>query len=350
MKKVLVLVGLLCCILSWANAQPVVGNSELARELYGKAKQYVGKRDFPNAILVYNQLAQMEPRNLVYRRELAYTYYLSGDLTRSTQVITPLLKADEADEATFLMATKIFTARKMLNNAFDAVDKGLKKFPNSGILYAEKGTLYSLRKRYDKAEDAWEKGVKRDPNYHMNYYNLTKSYFVSKRPLWAIIYGETFVNLEKYSLRTGEVKKILFDSYKQLIANAQLNQYESEAQLRRINKSKSDFEKIASSIYSNASSLVLGGVDIDNVTMMRTRFLLEWLNKVDSKYPFALFNHLNKIAEEGHFPAYNQWLFGKANSEKLYTDWAKSHPNELNSFEDFFRNSSFRTVPKQYYK
>jgi tetratricopeptide (TPR) repeat protein len=345
-----VLIGIWCCMAMVASAQPVVGNSELSRELFSKAKEYVGKKDFPNAILVYNQLAQLEPRNLIYRRELAYTYYLSGDYTRATQVITPLLKADDADEATFLTATKIFTARKMLNNAFDAVDDGLKKFPNSGMLYADKGTLYTLRKRYDKAEDAWEKGVERDPNYHMNYYNLTKSYFVSKRPIWAIIYGETFVNLEKYSLRTGEVKKILFDSYKQLISNAQLNKYESEAQIRRNNKSKSDFEKIASGIYANASNLVLGGVDIDNVTMMRTRFLLEWVNKVNGEYPYALFSYLNSIAEQGHFPAYNQWLFGQANNEKQYTNWAKTHANELNLFEQFFRSQTFRTGDKQYYK
>jgi len=69
MQKKIVWV-LICTLLSITlNAQPVNGNTEQARELYSKAKKYVIKRDYPNAILVYNQLAQLEPRNLIYRRE-----------------------------------------------------------------------------------------------------------------------------------------------------------------------------------------------------------------------------------------------------------------------------------------
>lgn len=350
MQKKIVL--LFVCVLSSLSliAQSVIGNTEEARVLYAKAKQYVVNRDYPNAILVYNQLARLEPRNLIYRRELAYTYYLGGDMSRATQVITPLLRAPEADEATFLTAAQIFNARSMRKQAVDAIERGIKKYPKSGILYSDYGKLFSEDKKYQKAEAAWEKGVKYEPNFHMNYYHLAKSYFVSKRPLWAIVYGETFINMERYSQRTEEVKNIVFDSYKQLIANSQLDKFVSQGELKKINRSKSDFEKKASKIYTDLSNVVLGGVDINNVVMIRTRFLLRWMQVEQEEYPFELFHFLNELAGSGHFEAYNQWLFGKASGEREYIDWVKNNSEQYSDFEQYFQNTRYQNTPEQYYK
>lgn len=349
MKKNVML--LLCLIAGFAaSAQPVLGNTELARELYGKAKRYIAKRDYTNAILVYNQLARMEPQNLIYRREMAYTYYMGGDLSRATQVITPLLKAKEADEATFLTASQIFTARKMSGQAQDAIEKGLRKYPKSGILYSDYGRIYAQKKKYKKAQSAWEKGVEYEPNYHMNYFNLAKNYFVSKQPIWSIVYGETFINLERYSTRTEEMKKIVFDSYKQLISNSQLSGFASKKEKKKLIKSRSKFENKMNKIYANLSNVVIGGVDVDNVMMLRTRFLLRWIQVENSEYPFQLFNFMDEMQGEGHFEAYNQWLFGKANSEKEFITWVKSNSEQYMNFEKYYQNNRFRNMPNQYYK
>ena len=350
MQKKLVLLSV-CIIFSLGiNAQPVNGNTEMARELYSKAKKYSAKRDYPNAILVYNQLARLEPRNLIYRRELAYAYYLGGDLSRATQIITPLLKAKEADEATFLTASQIFSARKMGKAANDAVQRGIKKFPKSGILYSNYGTLYSDKKKYKKAEAAWEKGVKYEPNFHMNYYNLAKNYFVSKRPLWAIIYGETFINMERYSMRSEEIKKIVFDSYKQLIGNNQLSSFASQKEQKNLKRGQSDFEKKINRIYNSLSKVVMGGVDIDNVVMLRTRFLLRWMQVEEREYPFQLFNFMNDLLALGHFEAYNQWMFGKAEGNTNYINWVKSNATQYQNFEKFYRGYKYQNMPNQYYK
>ncbi len=350
MQKKFVLL-LVCAVMHIGlKAQPIIGNTEMARELYAKAKHYSTKRDYPNAILVYNQLAKLEPRNLIYRRELAYAYYLGGDLSRATQVIMPLLKAKEADEATFLTASQILSARKMNKEAKEAVERGIKKFPRSGTLYADYGRLYSDKKKYKKAEEAWEKGVKYDPSFHMNYYNLAKNYFVSKRPLWAIIYGETFINMERYSMRSEEIKKIVFDSYKQLIANNQLTSFASQRDQRNIQRGRSDFEKKINKIYANLSDVVLGGVDIDNVVMLRTRFLLRWMQVEGREYPFQLFNFMNDLLALGHFEAYNQWMFGKAAGNDDYIKWVKTNPARFEEFETYFRGYRYKNMPNQYYK
>jgi len=350
MQKNFVLL-LVCVFFSFGlNAQTIIGNTEKARELYAKAKDYSAKRDYTNAILVYNQLARMEPRNLIYRRELAFAYFLGGDLSRATQVIAPLLKAQEADEATFLTASRIFSQRKMSKEAMNAVERGIKKFPKSGVLYADYGRLFSERKKYQKAEEAWEKGVQYEPNYHMNYYNLAKNYFVSQRPLWAIIYGETFINMERYSTRTTEIKKIVFDSYKQLISNNQLAVHASKNEKKNLRRGQSDFEKKVQGVYASLSDVVLGGVDVNNVVMLRTRFLLRWSHMEGKEYPFHLFDFMNDLIRFDHFEAYNQWLFGKASGEKAYIQWVKDNAEAYSDFENFYRSYRYKNLPNQYYK
>lgn len=350
MQKNIVLLFLLVVMSLSLKAQAIVGNTQQARELYAKAKKYSAQKDYTNAILVYNQLARMEPRNLIYRRELAFAYFLGGDLSRATQVITPLLKAPEADEATFLTAAQIFSRRNMPKAATNAIEKGIKKFPKSGILYSDYGRLYAAKKKYYKAESAWEKGIKYEPNYHMNYYNLAKNYFVSQRPLWAIIYGETFINMERYSRRTEEMKKLVFDSYKQLIANNQLASHGSKGDKKNLRKSQSDFENKIQKVYQGLSDVVMGGVDVDNVVMLRTRFLLRWSQIEGRDYPFQLFDFMNDLLAMDHFEAYNQWVFGKAANEKNYINWVKENPEQFSAFENFYRSNRYRNLPGQYYK
>lgn len=324
-----------------------VGNTTLARELYGKAKTYQAKNDLSNAILVLNQLMQMEPENIIYRRELAFTFYMAKDYKHAAQVISPVLKSNAADEETFILASKIFLANGQASNASDAINKGVKKFPNSGILYAEKGILYNNKNKHADAEAAWEEGIKNDPTFHMNYYYLTKSYFISKKFIWAAITGETFVNLESYSARTEEVKKIILDSYKQLLGSMQLKNLADDKSKK---KQKENFETEIWNTYESALPDVVTGIDVDNITMLRTRFLLLWYHQSSSAYPFQLFNYLNKLIEDDMFVAYNQWLFGKASNDKDFVKWLNENVNFYTKFEDYFRKQSFKPEAGEFYK
>ena len=73
-----------------------------ANELSNTANAYLQKSDFSNAIMVYQRLVNLEPNNIVHRRNLAYVYMKKGDLLNAESVIMPLLKVETADEETFL--------------------------------------------------------------------------------------------------------------------------------------------------------------------------------------------------------------------------------------------------------
>jgi tetratricopeptide (TPR) repeat protein len=324
----------------------VIGATEETRDLYAAAREYFQKKDYANCIMVYNQVIQIEPTNLIYRRELANVYYLQSDLTRAEKMILPLLKEDEADEETFQIASKVLSGKKRLDEAENVLQKGIARFPNSGLLYKEKGDLLTTLKKYKDATRAWEKGVEKDPRYPMNYYNLTKVYLFTKDYFWAVYYGEIFLNMESQSARSQEVRKILFDSYKFLMG--ELNNLALEGTQKRTAKPW-NFETAALKTFDNLRNVVTGGIHVDNLTMLRTRFLLDWNTHYAEMYPCELFDTHHRLLLKGYFDAYNQWLFGRLDNETKYNTWAQEHNQLMNDFDVYFR--AHRLIPKdnQYY-
>ena len=145
---------LLILLHTLSNSQPVVGRTEETRDLYASAKKYLHAADYANAIMVFNQVIQLEPDNLIYRKELAKAYYQYGDLAKAERMIVPLLKQDEADEETFQLATKILAGMKKDEDAKDAINKGIQRYPNAGVLYLEKGNLLTDQKKFADAAKA----------------------------------------------------------------------------------------------------------------------------------------------------------------------------------------------------
>lgn len=344
MKYTLLLISLIGFL--QVKAQSVVSQSPEARELYANARNYLQVGDYANSIMVFNQAVQVDPENLILRRELANAYYLQGDLARAEKMAIPLLKRDDADETTYQVAANILSGLTKMDEAKSALNKGIDKFPNSGILYANKGELYTKQKKYKSASEAWEKGIERDPRYHLNYYNLSKVYFFTKNYLWAILYGETFTNLESFSSKSEEVKKIVFESYKFLIA--ELNNISLDGKTNRYANPK-NFEESCLHIFDNLRNIVTGGINAENIAMLRIRFLFEWNKMYANTYPLELLDHQQRLSVKGYFDTYNQWLFGKLDNAKLYKSWTQKNADLMNQFDSYFRNNKLSPRINQYY-
>jgi hypothetical protein len=272
---------------------------------------------------------------------------MQGDLIRGERMVMPLLKRDEADEETFQVAANILAGMNKMDDAKSAINKGIDKFPKSGILYANKGEIYTKQKKYKSAAQAWEEGIEKDPRYHLNYYNLSKVYFFTKRYLWAIQYGETFINLESFSSKSEEVKKIVFESYKFMIA--ELNNISLDGKINRYENPK-NYEQACLKIYDNLRNVVTGGINAENLTMLRIRFLLEWNQTYANKYPSELIDHQQRLILKGYYDTYNQWLFGKLNNDKLYKNWTQKNAILMNEFDQYFRNNKLAPRENQYYQ
>jgi hypothetical protein len=220
--------------------------------------------------------------------------------------------------------------------------KALKKFPKSGPLYSEYGELLFAAKDFS-AIQLWEKGIEADPAYSGNYYNAALYYFYAKDKVWSLIYGEIFVNMESLSERGAAMKQQLLQAYKEkLFAEADLMKGEE--------KNKSEFAKAFLQSISKQSSLANKGITTETLTMIRTRFILDWYSNSALRFPYKLFDFQKQLISEGMFDAYNQWLFGATENLAAYENWMKTHSEEYNNFNNFQKSRVFRMPQGQYYQ
>lgn len=310
--------------------------------LHETAKNFMRTGDFDNAIIVLNRALSMDKNNLDMQKDLVMSYYLKRDYVNALSNVKNLIDRNDADVVCFQIAGNVYKALEQPKDCEKIYKKGLKKFPQSGPLLSEYGELLWSLKDFS-AINQWEKGIEVDPSYSGNYYNAAVYYFYTKDKIWCLIYGEIFVNMESFSERSTAMKQMLLQGYKEkLFASADLMKGEE--------KNKSEFVKAFLQEMSKQSSLAGKGITTEVLTMVRTRFILDWFQNYASKFPFHLFDYHQQLIREGMFNAYNEWLFGPSENLAAYDNWTKTHEEEYNAFNKFQRNHIFKMPPGQYYQ
>lgn len=318
-------------------AQP--GDTKTLQET---ARTFMRSGDFENAIIVLTRALQQDSKNLELQKDLVMSYYLKRDYAKALVGVKELVDREDADVVTFQIAGNVYKALEEAKECDKLYKKALKKFPTSGPLLSEYGELLWAVKDFSAIE-YWEKGIKVDPAYSGNYYNAAMYYFYAKDKVWSLIYGEIFVNMESLGERGAAMKELLLQGYKEkLFANADMMAGEE--------KNKSEFAKSFIAGMSKQSSLANKGITTEVLTMIRTRFILDWYATNATKYPFRLFDYHRQLLTEGMFNAYNQWLFGPSENLAAYDNWTKTHAEEYNGFNTFQRSRIFRMPPGQYYQ
>jgi Tfp pilus assembly protein PilF len=331
MKRIFLLCAVMLSLLA-TQAQDVA-------QLHETAKGFIRQGDFPNAILVLNRALQKEPNHLGVAKDLAFCYSYQNDNNKALDIIKPLLDREDNDDQCFQIAGNIYKGLELLKDCEKMYKKGLKRFPKSGALYNELGELLWAQKDYSAVKQ-WEKGIETDPNYSGNYYNAAKYYFFSVEKVWGLIYGEIFVNMEPMGSRTPEIKNMLLQGYKKLFADADITK----------GLKKNSFSEAFAQTLSRQGNAIMLGINPEALTMLRTRFIIDWYEGNGGKYPFRLFDLQRQLLQEGMFEAYNQWIFGTAQNLSAYQNWITAHPAEYADFNRFQKGRVFKLPEGQYYQ
>ncbi len=303
--------------------------------LYKSAQASLASGAFRQAIASYQQAIALAPGQMILYRDLASAYLLSGNYNRAESTISSVIEKGEADAQSYAIASAIQTALKEDKKARRLLDKGIERYPASGFLFHEKGKYYEEQGELQDALKYWLEGIAADPAYHINYYDAARAYMQTSKPVWAILYGETFVNLERFTPRSNETRKLLLSAYRRFYATP------DAADVPRFGKNASSaaprsFEEAVSQTLLRLAPVVADGISTENLTMLRTRFTMDWMASGAAKYPFTLFNHWDDLLRAGHFDAYNQWLFGRAENGAQYEAWVKFHPEAVKNYEAYY--------------
>ncbi len=336
MKKILSLIAVLS-VAFISFAQP-----DDPKTMHENARTFMRSGDYDNAILILIRALQQDTKNLEMQKDLVMSYYLKKDYVKALEGAEVLIERDDADVVSYQIAGNVYKALEMVKECDKMYKKALKKFPKSGPLHSEYGELLWAIKDFTAIE-YWENGIKIDPGYSGNYYNAAMHYFYTKDKVWSLIYGEIFINMESLGERGAAMKQFLLQGYKEKLFN-------NPDLMKGEENNKSPFAISFLQSMNKQASQTSKGVTTETLTMIRTRFILDWYATNAVRYPFRLFDYHRQLISEGMFTAYNQWLFGASENLAAYENWTKANAEEYNGFNTFQRSRIFRMPQGQYYQ
>ncbi len=329
-------------ILAFFLLTPALAQQQTATELRATAKTLLQQGELDNAIKALERARQQEPGNIDVLKELSYAAYIKKDYARAREVGKEAVASIQADAQAFQILGLSYKAIAMYKEGEKLYRTALSKFPNDGPLHNEYGELLALDGKADEAIAQWEKGIKADPSFSSNYYNAAQYYVQTKNWLRVAIYGELFVNLESYTKRTEAIKAQVLTAWSKILAPGYIAFAQSS-------KMTSEFEKDILAVLDHSSGLAKDGINLENISSIRTRFIAEWLSEKDKKYPFRLFSHHQQLTSLGYFEAYNQWLLGEPANADAYQAWQRNHPKESEGLRTFQQGRVFKIPADQYY-
>jgi len=98
------------------------------------------------------------------------------------------------------------------------------------------------------------------------------------------------------------------------------------------------------------AAMVTTGINTEVITMVRTKFILDWFNTYAGKFPYKLFDFQQQLIKDGLFDAYNQWLFGSVEDLAAYESWTKTNADDYKKFTTFQKSRIFKMPAGQHYQ
>lgn len=336
----LLLIGL-CFLIKSSAQETTFWPSPEVEQMYRQAKEYLSRGAVNQSVTLLQQAIQLAPQTMILHRDLAQALNLAGNYDEAYKTIDPVIQKGQADELSYQIAGAALLGKGSGKKAKRTLQKGIKAYPASGILYNQLGKYYENNKDLEFALDAFLQGIQNDPAYHMNYFDATRLYGQSSKPIWAILYGEIFCNLERETPRSIELRKTILSAYQQLFSQVGTTKVPKYGNAITSGEDPG-FETAVLQTFLQLAPVVSDGVTTENLTMLRARFIMDWNAAFAQKFPYSLFFFQDKMLREGMFDSYNQWLFGRAENPRLYESWNQFHPSAMPAFESWAKTNPFK--------
>jgi len=346
MNRLLAICILTCCFQT-AVAQFSSSKQE-AFDIALKAVDKMNEGNYEEAITLLELSEELDPKNVNYPYEKAYAYYALKDYERSIDIIEGIIDHKDANDQFYQLLGNSYDFLGDTPKAVEIYNKGLDRFPKSGRLYFEMGTVSYSQKAYDDAKLYWEKGVVAEPEFPSNYYWLSKLYQKSAQKLNAVLCAEVFINIEKNTDRTFEMSKLLYDSYNQAIEISENDSAKLHFAKDKTIDPSQGFKIPFPMTYELTAAMSIPYTHLEeNNTMgiaflheLRKSFIDNWVkHKRNKSFPNALFEFHQNIIEAGHFEAYNYWALLKGNEDEFW-DWYYENEAKYKAFVKWFETNS----------
>lgn len=302
---------------------------------------------FDEAIKLLEEAQKLDPENITYPYELAYSYAGKKDHQKAVEILEKLTRHKDVYDLVYQSLGNNYDYLGQPEKAIETYETGLKKFPKSGKIYTELGNMQLNKQDFNKALTYYEKGIEMEPAYAANYYRASKIYLSSTEKIWGMLYGEIFMNLDRNSKRTAEMSKLLFDTYKNQIQikgdSIKLSFAKNHTLSLDAIKDPKNFKMPFTMVYEMQLTIAVAGqkeITLNSVSEIRSKFLKGYLGAGnDKKFPNILFDYQQKLSEQDFFEPYNHWLL-MMGDEVSFNKWQLGNSSNWNNFMKWFSGNA----------
>lgn len=339
MKKIFTII-IFCFLAAFASGQEQLSE---AQKKFLDGIKLVDEGNYEEGIKLFKEAQKLDPASSAPQYEIAQAYVRMKEYGTAIEILEKIKNKPDAEDIYYSCLGSCYDMDGDRDKAFEVYKAGLKKFPKSGRIYLELGVVKLDEKKYDKALKYFEKGIEVAPAHPSNYYWASILWADTKDRIWALIYGEIFLNLEKNSKRTENISKLMFDVYKDGF------EFEDNAikthlsNTDDVQSSKIEADKLMNSFkvkgYEFPMALSAVGqnkIDLKSLNEIRTNYLdFYYKEGYDKIFPNIVFKYQKKVKDAGFLEAYNYWILYDGD-RKDQTDWQNKNQETWNKFIKWF--------------
>ncbi len=299
------------------RAQTTISDTDQAAIV--KAIEQADNGGADRAAETLEKLCAKYPSEAALRYELGYAQMKDYRYERAAKTFRSLRGVAEMGALPWQMEGNALDLAGRRGDAVRVYRDGLNRFPNSGALIMELGTIRMQEEDYAGAIEMYERGVAADPDYAPNYYRAAWIHFHSDAPWDGIALAERFMAMELKGERVEEMSQMTFEAYAALI---------------RLTVKEDRDGTIALTVMELGYTPQKEGGDISLRVVCGVKKALHATRPDDGGVAASVWDFEERVAKAGHWEAYCRWLLRKGREDE-FSGWLALHEDLMERFAEW---------------
>lgn len=299
------------------RAQTTISDTDQAAII--KAIEQADNGGADRAAETLEKLCAKYPSEAALRYELGYAQMKDYRYERAAKTFRSLRGVAEMGALPWQMEGNALDLAGRRGDAVRVYRDGLNRFPNSGALIMELGTIRMQEEDYAGAIEMYERGVAADPDYAPNYYRAAWIHFHSDAPWDGIALAERFMAMELKGERVEEMSQMTFEAYAALI---------------RLAVKEDRDGTIALTVTELGFTPQKEGGDISLRVVCGVKKALHATRPDGGGVAASVWDFEERVAKAGHWEAYCRWLLRKGREDE-FSGWLALHEDLMERFAEW---------------
>lgn len=299
------------------RAQTTISDTDQAAIV--KAIEQADNGGADRATETLEKLCAKYPSEAALRYELGYAQMKDYRYERAAKTFRSLRGVAEMGALPWQMEGNALDLAGRRGDAVRVYRDGLNRFPKSGALIMELGTIRMQEEDYAGAIEMYERGVAADPDYAPNYYRAAWIHFHSDAPWDGIALAERFMAMELKGERVEEMSQMTFEAYAALI--------------RLAVKEDRDGTIALTAMELGITPQKEGG-DVSLRVVCGVKKALHATRPDGGGVAASVWDFEERVAKAGHWEAYCRWLLRKGREDE-FSGWLALHEDLMERFAEW---------------